>query len=78
VDRTKSLSDGFSARVCLNLVYNNVRVNTRHFFIAPCEDVTKLLEKRLVGENFVMGTQGSDMHIFYNSRFDGYVEGDGG
>jgi hypothetical protein len=38
----------------------------------------KLLEKRLVVDNFVMGTQISDMHIFDNSRFDGYVEGDGG
>jgi hypothetical protein len=74
----KSLLDGFISLVCLNLVYNNVRVNTRHFYIAPCEDVTKLLKKRLVGDNFIIGARSSDMHIFDNSRFNGYVEGDGG
>jgi hypothetical protein len=78
VDRMKSLPDGFSVWVCLNFVYNNVEVNNRHFFIAPCKDVTKFLEKRIVGDNFVMGTRSSNMHIFDNSSFDGYVEGDGG
>jgi hypothetical protein len=78
VDRTKALPNGFRVWVCLNLMYHNVWVNTQHFFIAPGEEVTKLFEKRLVGDNFVRGTRSSDMHIFDNYRFYGYVKGDGG
>jgi hypothetical protein len=74
VDQMKALLDGFSIWVCLDLTYHNVRVNTRNFFIAPGEDVKKLFEKRLVGDNFVGGTRSSDMHIFENSRFYGYVK----
>jgi hypothetical protein len=59
-------------------MYHNVRVNTQHFFIALGKDVTKLFKKRLVGDNFVRGTRSSNMHIFDNSRFYGYVEEDGG
>ena len=78
MDWTKLLPDGFSVEVCLNLMYHNVEVNTRHLFIAKGEDVTKFLEKRLVGDNFVMGTRSYDVHIFDNSNSYGYVEGDGG
>jgi hypothetical protein len=72
----KAFLDRFSIWVCLNLMYYNVGVNTRHFFIAPGEDVTKFFEKLLVGDDLVRGI--FDMHIFDNSRFDGYVEGNSG
>jgi hypothetical protein len=74
----KALPDGFSVRVCLNLMYHNVGVNTWHFFIAPGEYVTKLFEKGCVGDDFIKGTRSSDMDIFDNTRFDRYVEGNSG
>jgi hypothetical protein len=75
VNWPKALSDVFIVGVCIDLMYNNVGVDTQNFFIAPGEDVTKLFEKGRVGDDFVRGTRSSDMDIFDNSRFDGYVKG---
>jgi hypothetical protein len=44
VNWTKALPDGFSIGVCLDLMYHNLRVDTRHFFVTLGEDVTKLFE----------------------------------
>jgi hypothetical protein len=56
VNWMKALSDKFSARVCLYLMYHNRSVNTWHFFIAPGEDVTKLFEEGCVGDDFIRRT----------------------
>jgi hypothetical protein len=56
VNWTKAFLDGFSIGVCLDLMYRNLRVNTRHLFVAPGEDVMKLFEKGCVGDYFVRGT----------------------
>jgi hypothetical protein len=45
VNWMKVFPDGSSVWVCLDLMYHNVRVNTRYFFIAPGEDITKFFEK---------------------------------
>jgi hypothetical protein len=45
VNWTKALLERFSIWVCLNLMYHNVGVDTRHFFIALGEDIMKLFEK---------------------------------
>ena len=78
VNWMKVLPDGFSIRVCLYLMYHNRRVDTWYLFVAPSEDVTKLFEKGLIGDYFVRGTRISNMDIFDNSRFDGYVKGNSG
>jgi hypothetical protein len=78
VNWMKALPDGFSVRVCIDLMYHNLRVDTQHLFVAPSKDVTKLFEKGRIGDYFVRGTRSSDMDIFDNSRFDGYVEGNSG
>jgi hypothetical protein len=56
VNWTEALLDRFSGGVCLNLMYHNLRVNTRHFFVALGEDVTKLFEKGCIGDDFVRRT----------------------
>jgi hypothetical protein len=78
VNWMKALPDRFSIGVCLYLMYNNVGVDTQHFFIAPGEDVTKLFEKGRIGDDFVRGEGSSDVDIFNDSRFDEYVEGNSG
>ena len=75
VNWTKALLDEFSIRVCLDLMYHNVRVDTWHFFVARVEYVTKLFEKGCVGDDFVRRTRSSNVNIFNNSRFNGYVNG---
>jgi hypothetical protein len=78
VNWTKALPDGFSVRIRLDLMYHNLRVDTRNFFVALGEDVMKFFEKEHIGDYFVRGTQSSNMYIFYDSRFDGYVNGNRG
>jgi hypothetical protein len=78
VNWTKALPNGFSVGVCLDLMYHNLRVDTRHFFVALGEDVTKLFEKGRIGDDFIRGTRSSDMDIFDNPRFDRDVEGNSG
>jgi hypothetical protein len=78
VNWMKAFPDGFSIGVCIYLMYHNLRVNTRNFFVAPGEDVTKLFEKGCVGDNFVIRTQSSDMDIFDNPGFVIYVKGNCG
>jgi len=78
VDQAKSLPDGFSTQVSLNFVYNNIGVNTQHLFIDPCKDVTKLLKEGIISDNLIGGTLISNVNILENSRFNGYVDGDGG
>ena len=56
VSTRQSWPEGFSVGVCLDVMYHNVRVDTRHFFVALDEDVTKLFEKGRVGDDFVKGT----------------------
>jgi hypothetical protein len=56
VNWMKALSEGFSVGVSLDLMYRNLRVDTRHFFVAPGEDVTKIFEKGCVGEDFIRRT----------------------
>jgi hypothetical protein len=75
VNWTKTLLDRFSSEVGLNLMYNNSRVNTEHLFITPGEDVTKFFEHRRIGDDFVGRTQNSNVNIFNNPRFYGYVNG---
>jgi hypothetical protein len=75
VNWMKAFLDEFSIGVCLDLMYHNVRVDTQHFFVAPGEDVMKLFEKGCVCDNFVRRTRSSNMDIFDNPRFDGYVKG---
>jgi hypothetical protein len=75
VNWVKELLDGFSIKVCLDFMYQNLRVDTWHLFISLGENVMKLFEKGCIGEYFSRGTRSSNMDIFDNSRFDGYVNG---
>jgi hypothetical protein len=59
-------------------MYHNLRVDTWYFFVTLGEDITKFFKKECIGDYFVRGTQISNMDIFDDSRFNGYVKGNSG
>jgi hypothetical protein len=63
VDRANSLSKEFSIWVGLNLMHNDIKVNTRHLFVAPSENVTKFLKNSFISDDFIIRTCGSNMNM---------------
>jgi hypothetical protein len=49
----KSLSNGFSIWVSINLMHNNIRINTKHLFVTPGKNVTEFLKKGFISTNLI-------------------------
>ena len=68
IHRTQALLNRLSIGISLNLMFNNVRVDTWHFIIRPSEDIMKLFKQLGVFLNVSRGTFCPNIDILYPAR----------
>jgi hypothetical protein len=56
MDWEKSLLNRFSIWICLNLMHNDIKINTWNFFITPGKNVMEFLKKGFIGANLITRT----------------------